>query len=124
MDLSEILNELGEERELYFNAVAPPILQTSNFAFRKVNDLRSALADEYDALIYTRGNNPTVTILRKKLAALDGAEDALIFSSGVAAIFVAVFASVQRDDHIISVARPYSWTDRLFQKLLPRFGVE
>ena len=39
-DLSYILNELGEERDQYFNAIAPPIIQTSNFAFKKVEDLR------------------------------------------------------------------------------------
>ena len=43
MDLSFILGELGEERENYFNAVSPPIMQTSNFAFRKVDDLGKAL---------------------------------------------------------------------------------
>jgi cystathionine beta-lyase/cystathionine gamma-synthase len=42
MDLSYILNELGEERENYFNAISPPIMQTSNFAFKKVEDLRNA----------------------------------------------------------------------------------
>ena len=46
MDISFILNELGEEREHYFNAVAPPIFQTSNFAFDKVEDLRKAFEDE------------------------------------------------------------------------------
>lgn len=123
MNLSEILNELGEDRETYFNAVAPPILQTSNFAFREAADLRAALQDEYCANLYSRGQNPTVTILRKKLAALDGAEDALVFSSGNAAVFTAVLANVQSGDHIVSVDRPYSWTTRLFQDLLPRFGI-
>lgn len=123
MDISQILNELGEERELYFNSIAPPIIQTSNFAFPEVDLLRSAIQDEFDANLYSRGNNPTVTILRKKLAALDGAEDALVSSSGVAAIFLAVFSNVKQGDHIVSVNKPYSWTDKLFNNLLPRFGV-
>ena len=75
MELSYILNELGEERENYFNAVSPPIIQTSNFSFNTVNDFRKALANEFDNLIYSRGGNPTLNILRKKLAALDGAEE-------------------------------------------------
>src|ERR1700761_8063443 len=78
MDLSFILNELGEERENYFNAVSPPIIQTSNFTFKTVADFRQALAEEYDAMLYSRGGNPTINILRQKLAALDGAEDALV----------------------------------------------
>ncbi len=123
MDLSYILNELGEERENYFNAVAPPIIQTSNFVFKKVDDLRKAFADESSTYLYSRGNNPTVTILSKKLAALDGAEDCLVFNSGAGAIFASVLANVKSGDHIISVNRPYSWAQNLFNNILPRFNV-
>jgi cystathionine beta-lyase/cystathionine gamma-synthase len=123
MDLSYILNELGEDREAYFNAVAPPIIQTSNFAFNKVNDLRKAFADEASTFLYSRGNNPTVSILSKKLAALDGAEDCLVFNSGAGAIFAAVFANVKSGDHIISVYKPYSWAQKLFNEMLPRFNI-
>ena len=123
MDLSYILNILGEDREGYFNAVAPPIMQTSNFAFDTIEDLRKALQDEASTHLYTRGVNPTIEILRKKIAALDGAEDALIFSSGVAAVFMAVMPNVNAGDHIVSVAKPYSWTTKLFNNLLPRFNV-
>jgi cystathionine beta-lyase/cystathionine gamma-synthase len=123
MDLSYILNELGEERENYFNAVAPPIIQTSNFTFKTVDDLRTALADEFEADLYSRGNNPTLNILQKKLAALDGAEDALVFSSGIAAITVPILALLKQGDHVISVENPYSWTIKLFNHLLPKFGI-
>jgi O-acetylhomoserine/O-acetylserine sulfhydrylase-like pyridoxal-dependent enzyme len=79
-DLSFILNELGEERSAYFNAVAPPIMQTSNFRVNTVAELKNLFADEYSGYIYSRGLNPTVDILRKKLAALDEAEEAGITS--------------------------------------------
>ena len=46
MDLSYILNEFAEERENYFNAVSPPIMQTSNFVFNTVEDMRNAFANE------------------------------------------------------------------------------
>ena len=123
MDISYILNELGEEREHYFNAVSPPIMQTSNFAFKKVDDLRSAFADEMSTYLYSRGLNPTVDILRKKLAALDGAEDCLVFNNGAAAIFAAVLANVKTGDHIVSVSKPYTWVQRMFDVILPRFGI-
>lgn len=123
MDISYIINELGEEREQYFNAVAPPIMQTSNFAFKKVDDLRNAFFDEYSTYLYSRGLNPTAEILRKKLAALDGAEDCLVFNSGVSAIFAAVMANVKSGDHIVSVKNPYTWAKKLFSTVLPRFGV-
>jgi cystathionine beta-lyase/cystathionine gamma-synthase len=72
---------LGEERENYFNAISPPIAQTSNFAFKTVADLSKAFEDEMGGYLYSRGLNPTVEILRKKLAALDSAEDCLVFNS-------------------------------------------
>ena len=123
MDLSYILNEFAEERENYFNAVSPPIMQTSNFVFNTVDEMRKAFADEYATYLYSRGKNPTVEILRKKLAALDGAEDCLIFNSGAAATFAAVFANVKAGDHIVSVAKPYTWAQKMFDNILPRFGV-
>ncbi len=123
MDISYIINELGEERANYFNAVAPPIMQSSNFAFETVNKLRQAFADEYSTYLYSRGLNPTVDILRKKLAALDAAEDCLVFNSGAAAIFAAVLANVKAGDHIVSVRKPYTWAQKMFDVILPRFGV-
>ena len=123
-DVSFILNELGEDRGEYFNAVAPPIMQTSNFRVNTVEELGKLFADEYSGYLYSRGLNPTVDILRKKLAALDEAEDCLVFNSGAAAIFVAVLANVNRGDHIISVKNPYSWVKRMFDQIFNRFGVE
>ena len=122
-DLSYILNEMGEDREHYFNAVSPPIIQTSNFIFKKVDDLYHAFEDEMSDYLYSRGLNPTVEILRKKLAALDGAEDCLVFNSGAAAIFAGVLANVKAGDHIVSVKSPYTWAQRMFDVVLPRFGV-
>jgi len=123
MELSYILNELAESREDYFRAVAPPIIQTSNFAFKTVEDLRKSFEDEYSTWLYSRGLNPTVEILRKKLAALDGAEDCLIFNSGAAAIFASVLANVKSGDHILSVKNPYTWAKKMFEEILPRFQV-
>ena len=121
--ISYILNELGEEREKYFNAVAPPIYQTSNFSFKTVDDFRKAFEDESSTFIYSRANNPTLKILSQKMAALDGAEDCLVFNSGAGTIFAAVLANVKSGDHILSVEEPYSWAKKMFENVLPRFGV-
>jgi cystathionine beta-lyase len=124
MTISEIINQLGEDREKYFNAVSPPVIQSSNFCFSSVKSMREALGDEFRKHVYTRGNNPTVEILRKKVAALEGAEDALITSSGSAAIACAVIANLQARDHVVCVRKPYTWTNILLNQLLVRFGVE
>lgn len=123
MHLSEILTHLGEDRKNYFNAVSPPIIQSSNFAFESLEQFRHDIGDEMANHIYTRGNNPTVEILRKKLAALEAAEDALVLASGAGATAMAVLANVKAGDHIVCVKNPYSWTKNLLQNFLPKFGV-
>jgi len=123
MDLSYIINELGEDREHYFNAISPPIIQTSNFRVNTVEELKKLFEDEYSGYLYSRGLNPTVEILRKKLAALDGAEDCLVFNSGASAIFASILANVKSGDHVVSVSKPYTWAQRMFDVVLPRFGV-
>jgi cystathionine beta-lyase/cystathionine gamma-synthase len=123
-DLSYIINHLGEDRATYAHAVVPPIWQSGIFAFPTVARMRESFADEYGNHVYTRGNNPTVEILRRKIAALEGAEDALVFGSGAGAVAAAVLASVKHGDHVVAVAKPYSWTKTLLRQFLPRFGVE
>ncbi|TAE46890.1 MAG: aminotransferase class I/II-fold pyridoxal phosphate-dependent enzyme [Bacteroidetes bacterium] len=123
MDLSHIINHLGESHERYQGAGAPPVYQTNNFVFETVDDMRKALAFEMDTPFYTRGNNPTVTILREKIAALEGAEECLMFGSGSAAISAGILSSVQSGDHIVCVRKPYSWTNKLLNLFLPRYGV-
>jgi len=123
MDLSYILNQLGEDRAQYFGAVAPPIVQSSIFAFPTVDAMRAGFRDELANHVYTRGNNPTVEILRRKVAALEGAEDCLMFGSGAAAMSAGVIACLSGGDRVVCVARPYSWTRAVLQDLLGRFGV-
>jgi len=123
MNLSHILNHLGEDRASYHYAVSPPIFQTSNFTFADVAHMRASIKDELNNSFYTRGCNPTVAMLRKKVAALEKAEDALIFGSGAAAATAAIISQVEAGNHIVSVAKPYSWTFKLMSIFLKRFGV-
>lgn len=123
-DLSHLLTHLGEDRERGYNAVVPPIVQSGNFTYGTVAELRSAVQNELSQPLYTRGANPTVAIVRQKLAALEHAEDALLFSSGAAAIAAAVIAFTKAGDHVVCVHKPYTWTKKLLSELLVRFGVE
>ena len=120
--VSEILHHLGE-RDFPSNAVAPPIFQTSIFCFKSFEDFQAALADEAHKFIYSRGNNPTVNICERKLAALEHAERAKLVGSGVAAISCAILAQVKSGDHCVVVDNSYSWTRYMFNEYLPRFGV-
>jgi cystathionine beta-lyase/cystathionine gamma-synthase len=121
-ELSYILYQLGEEEKPY-RAVTPPIVPSSNFAFSTIAHYREAILNEKDISIYTRGSNPTVRLLEKKLAALQGTEDALVFGSGSGAIAAAVLSKVQAGDHVICIDHVYSWTHKLFYQTLSHFGV-
>ncbi len=123
LPISEILLHLGEEN-LPFNAVSPPIFQTSIFSFDSYQEYQNALADETNNFLYTRGNNPTVNIVEKKIAALEHGEQAKLMASGVAAISAAVMAFVKAGDHILSVRDCYTWAQTLFTSYLGRFSVE
>jgi cystathionine beta-lyase len=123
-NISWILNHLGEDRENYYNAVNPPVTLSSNFAFTSVAHMRKQLQTELQVPFYTRGYNPTVAILRKKIAALEGTEDALVFSSGSAAVAAAVMSVVKTGDHVVCVQKPYSWTNTLISGYLSKYGVE
>ncbi len=123
MDNDEIIFHLAEDRARYFEAVTPPIIQSSNFVFESIADLRQKVVAESENYVYSRGINPTVDILRKKIAALENAEDALVVGSGVAAISCAVMANLKTGDHVLCVDKPYSWTKKLFDQYLPKFGI-
>lgn len=123
MNTSSIINHLGEDRELFMGAVAPPLYQTSNFCFSNVEEMKNALGREFSSHVYSRGNNPTVEILRKKVAALEKTEDCLVFASGCAATTSAVLSFIGSGDHIVSVSKPYTWVNRFFNLMLARLGI-
>ncbi len=121
-DKGYILHHLGE-RMLPYNAVSPPIFQTSIFSFGSFKEFQKAIAREDSYYLYTRGNNPTVNLVEEKIAALEGAEKSKLVSSGVAAISGAVMGFLRAGDHVVCVEDSYSWTRKLFNDYLKRFGV-
>jgi cystathionine beta-lyase/cystathionine gamma-synthase len=123
-NLAYIINILGENETYDFTPVTPPIYQTSNFYFKTVDQFRTAITNEKENWVYSRGNNPTTNLLCRKLAALEGADEALVFASGMAAISAAILSNIKTGDHIVCIKNPYSWTDTLLNtNILPRFGV-
>ncbi len=124
MDPKEIIYQLGEEFGEDAIPGSPPIHQTSNYLFRNVKGMKEALRQEDNIPFYTRGTNPTLQLLAKKLAALESMEDALVFGSGSAAISAAVLSHLQAGDHVICTAQPYSWTGKLMRNWLTRFQIE
>lgn len=123
MDITEILHSHAEEG-FSFNPVSVPIYETSIFSFKTFEEFQNSLLNEFEAHLYSRGKNPTAEIVERKVAALEKAEDAKLFASGIAAISAATMAFLKSGDHVVCVRDAYGWTNKLFSSYLKRFGVE
>ncbi|PDT27197.1 hypothetical protein CO660_24230 [Rhizobium sp. L9] len=108
----------------FAEAVVPPIFQTSLFTFSDYDEMIAAYRGEKVRPIYTRGLNPTVRAFEEMLAKLEGAEDALGFASGMAAISSAVLSFVEPGDRIVAVRHVYPDAFRLFGTILKRMKIE
>lgn len=96
--------------------VVNPLTQSVNYVMPHgaVGDVR-----------YARyGNTPNATLVQKRLALLEGADDALILSSGMAATTCTILALLRPGDHLVASSWLYGGTREFFEKELPAFGVE
>ena len=110
-------------REPGVEPMATPIVQTSLFAFPDYDSLIAAGAAEYRNNVYSRGQNPTVEVLERKLAALERGESCKAFGSGMAAVSSVILGLLDSGDHILFVNHTYGPTMQL-AKQLERFGLE
>lgn len=117
-----ICTNLGEEYDRFCGAVVPPIFENSLFVFKKFEDICEALCNENENYIYTRGTNPTVEILEKKIAALEHGEACKCFSSGMAAISSAISPFVSQGDHVLFVNNIYGPALK-YVTYLEKFGI-
>ncbi|MBB6221151.1 PLP-dependent transferase [Rhizobium leguminosarum] len=108
----------------FADAVVPPIFQTSLFTFSDYDEMITVYRGEKVRPTYTRGLNPTVRAFEEMLAKLEGAEDALGFASGMAAISSSVLSFVEPGDRIVAVKHVYPDAFRLFGTILKRMKVE
>jgi cystathionine beta-lyase/cystathionine gamma-synthase len=105
-------------------ALTTPIYETSTFVFDSARDVERYQDGSLPAFLYSRYENPTLVAAEEKVAAVDGAEQSLLFSSGMAAISTALMAHVKAGDEIVCAAAIYGGTFHLIEHLLSRFGVE
>ncbi|WNC12748.1 methionine gamma-lyase [Brevibacillus brevis] len=105
-------------------SLATPIYQTSTFVFSSAEEGARRFAGEEAGYIYSRLGNPTVTVLEEKIAALEKAEAALAFASGMAAISAVLMALVKTGDHILGTKGLYGCTYGLLNLLKDRFHVD
>ncbi len=113
----------GYNDDAHMGSLVPPLYQTSTFTFDSADQGEKRFAGEEEGFVYSRLGNPTVKILEDRMAVLEGAEKALAFGSGMAAVSAVLFSLVKGGDHILCSQGVYGCTFGLLQLMKEKFGV-
>lgn len=122
--ISTVSVHAGEERFRYADSVTTPIVQTSTYAFKNSAHIEAYTRHGHAHFEYGRYGNPTEKVAQDRLSALCGAQDCVIFSSGMSAITTTILALVRSNDHIIITDDAYKKTLEFCSAYLQRFGVD
>src|SRR5438552_9469636 len=100
-----------------------PIYETSTFVFENAEEVVAYNEGRSSKYLYSRYSNPTIASVEQKLAALDRAESALAFSSGMGATATILMAHLRAGDEVVCGAAVYGGTLHLLNDLLARYGI-
>ena len=100
----------------------PPLVRSATFAFESLEAMNAEQARGRDSAYYQRVAHPTVRACERHLAALEGAEDALLFASGMAAITAVLMANVSAGDHVVALDQSYGGTHEALRWGVEHFG--
>ncbi len=114
----------GEAVDPVTRASAPNIVMSATFAPEEVTGFSARNRGNYEGFVYARVSNPTVRQLEDKLAALEGAEAAQCYASGMAASHALLAGRLGRGDHLVISDTNYVATAELVRDSLPRFGID
>ena len=101
-----------------------PIFTTSSFVFDNAAQAAARFAGDEPGNIYARFTNPTTQAFEQRLAALEGGESCVATASGMSAIMAICVGLLKAGDHLVSSSSVFGTTTVLFEKYLPRFGIE
>lgn len=107
-----------------FHEHSEALFLTSSFVFDSAAQAAARFSGEDEGFVYSRFANPTVRMFEQRLASLEGGEDCLATSSGMAAILATCMAALRSGDHVLCAAGVFGATTQLFSNLLARFGIE
>ncbi|MFI8687972.1 O-acetylhomoserine aminocarboxypropyltransferase/cysteine synthase family protein [Rossellomorea sp. NPDC077527] len=123
-DFDTLLLHGGQEPDPATGSRAVPIYQTTSYVFDNSDHAAKLFALEEPGNIYTRIMNPTVDVLEKRLALLEGGIGALGVSSGMAAISLSILNIAGAGDEIVAATNLYGGTYNLFSTTLPKYGIK
>ena len=113
----------GEERSKFAQSLINPIAQTATYTFANLDEFEAFKAGERSLYEYGRYGKPTQRAAERKIAALENAEEALLFSSGMSAITSVLYAMLRSGQQLIIVEDCYRMTAK-FCRTLAKFGIE
>jgi len=111
-------------RDQQYHSSIYPVYQSASFAVENSDEYDRYLRGDDEFYIYSRIHNPTVRNVEEKLAALENAEDAALFGSGMAAITAAILSVVQAGDIVVAARQLFGTTFRFLDRVAPRFGIQ
>ncbi len=114
----------GEIRYNEYSSITTPIVQSSTFIFKDIEEIKKLAKGDLDRFEYGRYGHPTQFAAERKLAEIEEAEDAVLFSSGMSAITTSLFALLKSDDHIVITDDAYKRTLDFCKTCLDRFNIE
>lgn len=104
--------------------VSEPIVPAVAYSFKDADEAAAVVSGEKEGVYYGRYGNPTTRTLEKKIAALEGSEDALGVSSGMAAISISLLAFLKHGDHVVVTKDVYGGTHKFLTNFAVRYGIE
>ena len=118
-----------DRRRKAHHAVSTPIVQTSNYSFESTSEVFEFMQAKGQGRVireheYGRYGNPTQQEAEHKLAAIEGAERAILFSTGMSAVILTLMAYMKRDGHILLTSDCYRQTRDFATNLLAKFGIQ
>jgi len=114
----------GELRQQEANAITTPIYQTSTFWFRNSKEVTDYQEGKSDREEYGRYGNPTWRAVERKISALEGGEETVLFASGMCAATTTFMALLEEGSHLIVTSDCYRRTRQFIEQFLSRMGVE
>ncbi len=112
------------EHAPYERATQVPVVHSISFGYSDIDTWHAVALGREKGHVYSRNTNPTVRAFEDKVKALEGAEAATSFSSGMAAISACLFTLLRPGDRVVSIKDSYGGTNKLFTEFLPPFGID
>jgi methionine-gamma-lyase len=122
--LSTVNIHAGQHADPHTGAVAPPIVQSSTFAFETCKQGADRFRGDGDGFIYTRMGNPTIARLEEAVTALEGGYGGIATGSGMAALNTILFALLNRGDHLVGTNSVYGPSRMVIEREWSRFGID